>query len=698
MPSSTPGKDKREQEEVEPPLVTHGRPKRAPKPPDEIIGSPKKIVTPAVSSASTDHGEVGASATKSTRKDSGSAASAAVSTPDVGAPAAPVRTCDVGVSAASPATPERLLLENVDTSAKVEKPKPATAFKLVEAGQEEADVKRSGGRRSLTKADELHIAIPAQVSQHSITSSVEAEEEIELDHSRWRSYYLVGVFCYLQLLTGMILNGFFTIVEQVAQFYQVSEEMVNIMGTVIYLLAALKFPAMYWVERVGVVPGLSTGLLFLTIGSVGIRLFGMNNFTLVFVGTVVAQIGQPFFQCLAASIAVNYFPANKRATPTALGIASDTTGVGVGMFLCGLPMFSTDPRNWIVFTAGLNVIGIVLFVPIFLCFQNRGARKEIKRKELRERRGHELQSVVATSPPHPTPGLEETVTITSTGTSSRISLTGSNRTAHQAEQLSPRSERFRVRLCKRLLRFPLFRSIYVLFAACPEFVYCFTGISILFGVFNAHLSVISEVFPPYASGNIYAGLFFLAGLVGNVLQGSFLDAKLLTHAEMIRAAAVAMGPLFGFTAFVWTTGIFGHAWVMYTLACLMGVGGPGLAATTISFVINCRSYQRLNRQPGQPETESQMELRALFPELTSEAEQSGPACNLESTLTGLMLLGFCLVTAVLNLVLNPATLGPTFGGDKVLPWIWLFLALPGFWCLFRATSLPSGGILVRARR
>ena len=38
-------------------------------------------------------------------------------------------------------------------------------------------------------------------------------------------------------------------------------------------------------------------------------------------------------------------------------------------------------------------------------------------------------------------------------------------------------------------------------------------------------------------------------------------------------------------------------------------------------------------------------------------DADGVETNLESTLTGMMLLGFCLVTAVLNLICNPSTLG-----------------------------------------
>ncbi len=47
--------------------------------------------------------------------------------------------------------------------------------------------------------------------------------------------FLLAFFCYVQLLCSMVLNGFFTIVKQVAAFYGVSVQLVNLMGTIVYL-------------------------------------------------------------------------------------------------------------------------------------------------------------------------------------------------------------------------------------------------------------------------------------------------------------------------------------------------------------------------------------------------------------------------------------------------------------------------------
>lgn len=474
--------------------------------------------------------------------------------------------------------------------------------------------------------------------------------------SKLTRLYFLFVFCYLQLLSSMVLNGFFSIGTSVAKFYDVSVERVNVMGTSVYLLAALKFPAMYWTERFGVLPGLLVGISFFTLGTAVVRPFlacpggvpdsqlaypphnattaalgrishllrdddeakstphidlamqqgPRSGFTFLFLGTVIAQIGQPFFQCLAASLPTHYWPENARSLPTALGIAADTTGVGAGMFVCGLPVFATDPRVFIRFTAIASAVGVFLLLPVLYLVPNRGKRSPAR------------SSAVAIAAP--------------------------------AAASSP------------LARFPLLDGMYLLFRFCPEFAYAFLGISVLFGVFCAHLSVISEVFPHSVSANIYAGLFYLVGLGGNIVQGLLLDSKRFTHAKLIQTVILVLFVLFTITAFIWTACSDHFGFLLYPLAALLGIGGPGLLATSIGFVLSAPSYAHVE---------------------TSLLKGS----NLESTVTGLMLMGFCLVAAVLNVVLNPEVLGPAVGGQHLLPWIWVAISIPGYLLLWKACAI-----------
>ncbi|CAD7959117.1 unnamed protein product [Amoebophrya sp. A120] len=497
--------------------------------------------------------------------------------------------------------------------------------------------------------------------------------------------FLLAFFCYVQLLCSMVLNGFFTIVKQVAAFYGVSVQLVNLMGTIVYLLAALKFPAMYWTERFGVIPSLVCGMVFFSIGTMFIRLLDSGeSFTCVFVGTVIAQLGQPFFQCLAASIPANYFLENERATPTALGIASDTTGVGVGMFLTGLPYFADNPKNFLYVCAGLNLLACVLFIPILLLIPNRGARSGSE-KEFYHEDELNLNSLTeietGSSPTNRIAGGPENNT-----TAELADMSGStSRSTSRGRVFRRGTSSGRIKgLFRCSCDCPLFDNMYVLFTKCPEFTYSFLGVSLLFGVFNAHLTVISEVFPSEASANIYAGIFFLAGLLGNVIQGGLLDSNRISFQGIIKTVIVFLIVLFSCTAFIWTTVPSASSPWLYVLACLMGLGGPGLAATSIGFVLRSGSYQQIVAASTQELVSGSSGRRS---QSAGSVEAKASSKNLESTVTGLMLLGFCLVTALLNILLNPETLGPEWGGERVLPWIWWLLSLPGYWLLWKACSL-----------
>ena len=117
---------------------------------------------------------------------------------------------------------------------------------------------------------------------------------------------------------------------------------------------------MFLCDILGVNYTFLTGVLFYSVGNIIRVVFGMRSFSAAVVGSVVAQCGQPFFQCLSASIPALWFRKNRRAVATALGVVSDFFGVGFGMFITGLSEFTEDPPSFIVFGAVLNLLGILV--------------------------------------------------------------------------------------------------------------------------------------------------------------------------------------------------------------------------------------------------------------------------------------------------------------------------------------------------
>lgn len=52
----------------------------------------------------------------------------------------------------------------------------------------------------------------------------------------------------------------------------------------------------------------------------------------------------------------------------------------------------------------------------------------------------------------------------------------------------------------------------------------------------------------------------------------------------------------------------------------------------------------------------------------------------------MILLGFSFVTAGLLPFVNPGTMGPFWGSPDVMPWVWVTMALPGFFFFYVATK------------
>ena len=253
-----------------------------------------------------------------------------------------------------------------------------------------------------------------------------------------------------------------------------------------------------------------TGVLIFTLGSIG-RIVCRKSFTSMFAWTVVAQIAQPFLQCLSAALPTLYFPANRRSLATALGVVADFFGVGCGMFVAG--MFRSDPSDFILFGGLMLLIGLALYVPVFLFVTGDGGlcwRVERRipgagREEHEEQGQHLTQEMADVVSSHPSISEQQ---------SDPYLL--NNIPPHRSDNTDDMSRRSD----------NMWMDIVVLFRKCPMFTWSFLGVSIIFGIFNCTLAIIDQILPNGASGPIYAACFFSGCLIGNAIQGIMLDMGL----------------------------------------------------------------------------------------------------------------------------------------------------------------------------
>lgn len=173
-----------------------------------------------------------------------------------------------------------------------------------------------------------------------------------------KSWLLLAVFAYYQILASFALNGYYSCAENVAEHFGVASNWITFVQVGCYGLCALKFPAMYVGDRYGMIFTFCVGVGFFTVGMI-IRF--VDNFYCFAIGTLIAQIGQPFFQCLPASIALLHFRREHRALTTAIGVFADFTGVGFGMFISGLATFAYRPYFLFIVESILAIAGAAAF-------------------------------------------------------------------------------------------------------------------------------------------------------------------------------------------------------------------------------------------------------------------------------------------------------------------------------------------------
>eukprot|EP00005_Dracoamoeba_jomungandri_P003517 CAMPEP_0174258512 /NCGR_PEP_ID=MMETSP0439-20130205/7488_1 /TAXON_ID=0 /ORGANISM="Stereomyxa ramosa, Strain Chinc5" /LENGTH=437 /DNA_ID=CAMNT_0015342045 /DNA_START=49 /DNA_END=1362 /DNA_ORIENTATION=- len=198
-------------------------------------------------------------------------------------------------------------------------------------------------------------------------------DEAVLLHGGYKSYKIrwfhLLLFILLTVANAITWITFSPISDKVQDFYDLDSNIyVNLLSIsfmIVYI--PLTFPASWAIDQIGLRFGLLTGAFFTFIGA-WVRVCGEWSFYPIYVGQILAAIGQPFILNAPPSLALSWFPENQRTVATTIASVANPVGVGIGFLLP--PAFVTWPNDipFMLFIQACIVSALV--VPFVLFFRS----------------------------------------------------------------------------------------------------------------------------------------------------------------------------------------------------------------------------------------------------------------------------------------------------------------------------------------
>jgi len=140
-------------------------------------------------------------------------------------------------------------------------------------------------------------------------------------------------FVIIGLMTQVLWITFAPITGAAARFYHTSDLMIGLLSMSFMIVFILVFfPAAYAIDTWGFRRAVGIGASLTAIFGLSRGLFAAN-FTIVFLSQVGLAVGQPFVIGAITKIAARWFPAEERATASALGTLALYLGPLIAMFL-----------------------------------------------------------------------------------------------------------------------------------------------------------------------------------------------------------------------------------------------------------------------------------------------------------------------------------------------------------------------------
>jgi len=191
-------------------------------------------------------------------------------------------------------------------------------------------------------------------------------------------FYMLGVYCLLNGLNGLMWVSMSPIASTVKQAYEVGDFQINLIAN-LYLILFLPgmFLASYAFDRLGLRYGLIIGATMQGVGAI-LKYFLNYGFWIVFVGQGFWAVAQPLFIASPALVATHWFNNKERTIAITIGGTSNMIGNAVGFFFPTIFVDANNDTNMDlarkqIATALLvqGIIGLVLILLVVATFQDK---------------------------------------------------------------------------------------------------------------------------------------------------------------------------------------------------------------------------------------------------------------------------------------------------------------------------------------
>ena len=164
-----------------------------------------------------------------------------------------------------------------------------------------------------------------------------------------RRWLVLASFALLSTSSAWMWITWSPIASLVSEMWDVSEGDVDALsGIYMYIYVVGSFLSLYLVvNHIGLYRGLVVGGIFNFIGA-SIRYLCVENYRLVYIGTVFCAVAQTFTLSTPPLIAGSWFGASERATATALGVIANQLGTMLGMSSTILLNFEQDMEHDVI--------------------------------------------------------------------------------------------------------------------------------------------------------------------------------------------------------------------------------------------------------------------------------------------------------------------------------------------------------------
>lgn len=211
-----------------------------------------------------------------------------------------------------------------------------------------------------------------------------------------KRYFILFMFVLLIGLKSFQWIFFASITNVIAEFYQVSNVMVN-WTTVVFMITylTLALPISCLNERLGLRNGLIIGAIGTSVGLI-IKCYSCSRdgFTVAFIGHVVIGLVEPFFYSAYSQLAIVWFPDDQVSMATSIGVMGNTFGMAIA-FIVPVSVVGEDASDLERVQSGLFYLFLVnavlccidtILIVLFFDEQPKCAPGQARHKQIEQQR------------------------------------------------------------------------------------------------------------------------------------------------------------------------------------------------------------------------------------------------------------------------------------------------------------------------